>query len=89
MLVRACELAASSESYTDPVITDIRNGAGADDTYQLLVNHVSTGFLAEKQNVSPTLLDFWKINHVISSQGYLQSNGHVEANVKKVKYLTV
>lgn len=60
MLVRACEVAASSDSLADSVTAGIRKAVGGDDTYiytyKLLITHVCTGFPADIQ--PPSLLDF-------------------------------
>lgn len=56
-----------SEPYTDHIITEVREAAGMDDTYQLLINNVSTGFPADRQNLPATLRDICKLHEALSS----------------------
>ena len=68
---KTCYLGASSNPFTDPVISDFRKAACGDDIYQLLISHVSTGFPADKMDVPPTLLDFWKIRDDLATEDRL------------------
>ena len=61
VMAKTCDLGASSDPFTDPVISDFCKAACGDNIYQLLISHVSTCFPADKMDVPPTLLDFWKI----------------------------
>ncbi|KAK8400946.1 hypothetical protein O3P69_002611 [Scylla paramamosain] len=66
--VRTCDVVACSDPYADPVIADILKALGGSDTYLLLLTYVSTGFLMDKQDVPPSLRDYWKIHDNLSGK---------------------
>lgn len=59
-------MAEPFDAYTDPIIADIHEATDGDGTYQLLLMHVSTGFLTHKQDASPSVQNYWKISDNLS-----------------------
>ena len=59
---KICEVSESSHLQpNDPVLSDLKEAAAGDKTYQELKRHVQDGFPANPEQVDPAIRQFWKL----------------------------